>query len=513
MPKTPSTKLFDLIKSLSGSEKRYFKIQAKSGNGDQDNKYIQLFDAIEAQKVYDDEALRAYIYKGQKIQSRKYSELKAYLYDLILHSLHSYDEKSNVHFRLRSFLQSIRVLYKRGHYDDCEELITKSQKLAEIYERFEYLFDLIQWKKKIAYTTADLNLLSKQLSNYEKLENNYLDQQKNSAAYQNIFYRIMLRIRKDSLLRSDEKKAKLQSIVDHPLLKDYSKATCHQSRVLYHRIWGLYYFGTVDYKKLYTSCEELIELMESRPKLLKEDVSEYISATSNFAACCGLLKKYDEVQQCLDKFKTISPNTLDDEVRIHTEYYSKQFALFIFTGEFDKAKKALADHLRISKKYDEKTFERGRFLFQYFYIYFGTADYDKALDYLNDWLNLPRSVERQDLQSLSRILNLIIHFEMNNSILLDNLFRSTYRFLKNRNRVFDFEKRMLDFIREVNTLTSKKEIKAAFIRLKTDFENYSKEPSQRVMFQYFDFISWVDSKIDGRDFAEVVRQKYKTEKS
>ena len=58
MPKTPSIKLFHLIKSLTGSEKRYFKLFVKDTGG-KTSKYIQLFEAIEKQETFDDEALRA----------------------------------------------------------------------------------------------------------------------------------------------------------------------------------------------------------------------------------------------------------------------------------------------------------------------------------------------------------------------------------------------------------------------------------------------------------------------
>ena len=95
MPKTPSIKLFHLIKSLTGSEKRYFKLFVRDTGG-KTSKYIQLFEAIEKQEVFDDEALRSLVYSTEHIQSRKYSELKAYLYELILKSLQSYDEKTSI---------------------------------------------------------------------------------------------------------------------------------------------------------------------------------------------------------------------------------------------------------------------------------------------------------------------------------------------------------------------------------------------------------------------------------
>jgi len=85
-----------LIKSLSGSEKRYFKLYATGNRSDKSSKYLLLFDAIDLQETPDEEALKAIVYQGEEIKSRKYSELKSYLYDLILTALQGYDEKTSM---------------------------------------------------------------------------------------------------------------------------------------------------------------------------------------------------------------------------------------------------------------------------------------------------------------------------------------------------------------------------------------------------------------------------------
>ena len=127
MPKTPSAKLFRLIKSLSGSEKRYFKLFVQKGNGTT-NKYLLLFDAIDAQETFDEGALKQIIYDKKALSSRKYSELKSYLYELILKALQAYDEKSSVDYQLKSLLLSVRSLYKRSLFDDCYALLRKAKK-------------------------------------------------------------------------------------------------------------------------------------------------------------------------------------------------------------------------------------------------------------------------------------------------------------------------------------------------------------------------------------------------
>ena len=57
MSKTSSDKVFQLIRSLSKAEKRYFKVYTSKQAGDKNNHQL-LFDAIDKQKEYDETALK-----------------------------------------------------------------------------------------------------------------------------------------------------------------------------------------------------------------------------------------------------------------------------------------------------------------------------------------------------------------------------------------------------------------------------------------------------------------------
>ena len=78
--------------------------------------------------------------------------------------------------------------------------------------------------------------------------------------------------------------------------------------------------------------------------------------------------------------------------------------------------------------------------------------------------------------------------------------------------MYDFEKRVLSFIKDSNKIRSSRELRKAFIKLKADFEELSKIPSEKVMFQYFDFIAWLESKTNNESFSSVVKRRYKNRK-
>jgi hypothetical protein len=503
--KTPSSRLYDLVKSLTSAERRYFKLFINSKDATS-SKYERLFDAIAASDSFDEEKLMNAVYGKNPTETRKYSELKSYLYDLVIRSLQSFDEKTSVDYRLKNQLLGVRALFKRSHFEDCKTILAKVKKTATEYEDFKTLVEVLDWEKKIAYTQHDINFLSSELERIANEEQECLDKLSNISAYRNIFFKFLVSIRKD-VSRSQAQRDRFALLMENPLMKDEAQARSFIAKVIYHRILSIHYFSTSNFEFFYSSSNKLISLMEQNQLMLNEGVSEYISVLNNHIISCGRLGKIEEVRRTLDKLLRVKPVTTEDEVIIHRQYYMNKFRLCISTGEFEEGAMELKRHLKTAGKYDKEQFVKSTFYLQYFCIYFGNSNFDDALNSLNDWLKLSESEERKDLQSLARILNLIIHYELGNTMLLDSLLRSTYRYLNKSNRLSEFERKMMNFIREVGKPHSKRETQQILETLKQDFEELSKQPSYGV-FELFDIISWLESKINNKPYAEVVRERF-----
>ncbi|MBI4931145.1 MAG: hypothetical protein HY841_10305 [Bacteroidetes bacterium] len=98
----------------------------------------------------------------------------------------------------------------------------------------------------------------------------------------------------------------------------------------------------------------------------------------------------------------------------------------------------------------------------------------------------------------------------NDMALQQSLVRSTYRFLLKRNRLYKFEECILNFIRKkLSKIHSQKELLHSFSELKKEITQIMKDPFERGIIQDFDFVSWLESKIENRSFAEIVREKAK----
>src|SRR5687767_5435794 len=94
-----SDNLHQLIRSMNGSEKRYFKLFSDRQSQSDEKVYMQLFEAIEKQKEYNQEQIIEQ-FKNEKVIN-KFSVAKARLYELILRSLAVYHSESSVEAYLK----------------------------------------------------------------------------------------------------------------------------------------------------------------------------------------------------------------------------------------------------------------------------------------------------------------------------------------------------------------------------------------------------------------------------
>src|SRR3954465_8378762 len=105
----PSDELHQLIRNLSMSEKRYFKIFSSRHVIAGENNYIRLFDAIEGQPEYNEEKIKAR-FRKETFAAHLPSE-KHYLYQQVLDSLNAFHKDRTFLTRYCNILMTIETLY------------------------------------------------------------------------------------------------------------------------------------------------------------------------------------------------------------------------------------------------------------------------------------------------------------------------------------------------------------------------------------------------------------------
>jgi len=146
MPNRFSDTLFQLIHSLSKSEKRHFKLYIKRSSAKEDLKIIQLFDAVDKMPEYDEKLLLKKLPGTEKPQL---ANLKAHLYKQVLASLRLLKSIENIDLELNEQLDYARILYYKGLYMQSLKLLDKVKEQALLYHQDTILIQVISLEKKI----------------------------------------------------------------------------------------------------------------------------------------------------------------------------------------------------------------------------------------------------------------------------------------------------------------------------------------------------------------------------
>jgi len=512
MSKKVPDKLFRLIHSCSRSEKRYFKITASHNAFGENSNYVKLFDAIDKMDEYSEDNLSK-LFKKESFYKNP-SIAKNRLYENILRSLDAFHAKSSVDVELRRMLHCAEILFSKSMYEESQAALDKAKKTATRYEKHHILLDISKWEKRLmerdSYAGKGIDDVVQLLDS----DNLLLGKISNYAEFWNIKSRLFLLLNKKGKVRDQGELKNFKKIIDNTLLKSEKKALSYETLYLFNHIYSAYFFGIGDYQNSYLYIKKHLALIESKTEIFSEEPNKYFAVLSNMIYLCTQLRKFNEVAFYLSKLKSIPElmergMTEDMEIKLFSSAFSAELSLYIQTGEFDKALQIIPVIEEGMKKFTINTVRSSYFNFNIAIVYFAAGNYSAALKWINKLLNDNSIEANNDIHCFSRILNLIIHLEMGNNEVIPYTLKSTYRYLDKRNRMYRFETVFLQFISQYLKAQNNQQLKSIYQSLKHDLQLLSKDPFEKVVFEYFDFNVWAESKIINKSFAEVIKAHLK----
>lgn len=510
MSKKPSDSLHRLIHSLNKPEKRYFNIYA-SRHSSEKNNYLKLFEAIDKQKQYDEEKIQQKF--KQEVFVKKFAIAKARLFETILRSLDAFHANSSIDAQLKRQLHFVEILYKKSLYDQCNRMLKSAKRLAIKHEKYSSLSEIHHWQKKMIekdnYSGQNEDDLNTLLTEDEHIA----DRIKNFNDYWNIKSRLFVILNKKGKVRTKEELRKFKKIIDNTLLQKVSKALSTETKYLFHHIYSAFYFGIGNYPKCYLHLKKNLAFIETNTELFNEEPNLFFSLLTNTIYVGSQLKKYDEVLINMRKLKAI-PKTFDMkgnedmEIKLFSSAYSIEITLCITLGEFEKGILLIPKIESGLLQYEDKLspVRKAYFYFNIAVLYFGVGKYSVALKWINRLLNDHAINESQDIHCFAEIFNIIIHIELNSQDLLPYVVKSLQRYLNSRNRKYKFETIFLDFVNHLMA-ASAKEVDKSYKKFHEDLIRLSKDSFEKNVYEYFDFISWSESKLKRTSFKNIVIEK------
>ncbi|MEO8209518.1 MAG: hypothetical protein ABI840_03070 [bacterium] len=492
----PSDKLFRLIKSLSKSEKGYF-LKASGKSSGENSQYIKLFNVVDSLKIYDERKIKTILKDEPCI--RQLHVAKNYLYKILMRSLYLFNSESSSNYKCAEAVGNISLLYAKGLYNDCAKEIRKAKAFAHKKGKYENLLEILRWESILMFRelTASIpnNIIEEESKAAEIIQN--------QVGYRRLYHEIFSLMReKGSIRNKDEKKLYIE-IMSDPLLKSVDNALCFESKILYYKIYTIYSSAESDDKKCFTYAEKLVKFMTQHNEFLNDFTNEYVFAMVQKLTSSFNMGEYKKALAISKELRGKKIKYIEQKEYIFYSTYVIELFVYIVDCEFEKGLKIIPQIENELKILSDEINAARLTLYRYiFYIYFGLEDYSTSLIWLNKILNANLH-KRQDLYSLTHILNLIVHYELNNVDLIHNAVINTYRNLYKRKKIYKFESEILKFIRKISNIADASQLREEFRILRLEILKLVDDPYERIPLQYFDFISWLDSKISGKSFIEM----------
>lgn len=505
----PSTELFDLIKTLSKSEKRFFKLSSSLQSGEKN--YVKIFDAIDEQDEYNEEALKE-LFKNESFVQHFPSE-KNHLYKLILKSLRSYHADNSISAILQQEIKNIEILYKKALYKECNKFLLRAKKLAHEHEKFYYLFELINMEKQLLEEAYESGEFDYDLDALIKEENEILEKLRNLAEYHILYSRINYVFRREGFAHNEDERTIVKEIEDYHLIKGKNTALSSSAASICYYIKGLCAVTNRQYQDAYIFFNKVKEILDRNPNLRADLAKRYVRTLSHLLYCYIDNEKFDEAYKVIEEMHQLEGkegfNNIDVEVSIFTSTHLAELVLWEKKGEHRQALNKINHVINGFAKMGDTINKENKLLFHYHIanIYFGAGEYKDALHWINSVLNENEQSLRQDIYGFARMINLIIHYELGNHDLLEYIIKSTLRFLNKKEKDYKVESVIVKHLRKLVKITMEMERREAYQKMKNELEELFENPMERVLLDYFDILSWLDSKIQNISFTDAVKKR------
>jgi len=505
----PSTELHDLIRSLSKSEKRFFKLHSSLQSGDKN--YLRIFDAIDKQKVYDEEGIKKLFAKETFIKHLP-SE-KNHLYKLILKALRAYHSESSVSGVLKQEIKNIEILYQKALYVECNKLLHRAKRIAKDNERFYYWFELLNWEKMLLEEAYESGEFTKDLDALIEEERDVIEKLRNLAAYHILYSKINYVFRSGGYVRTDEEHAMVEEISEHPLIKGKNTALSWRAATICYYTQGFCQWAKRDWKTSLVKFERVKQILDEHP-LIKADLPKrYIKALHYIINAQIEMLDLRSAKANIKYMRELpgTPGFLGQNIdaQVFVASFLSELRLLDRAGEHEKAM-ALADPVLVGMEQLGDRLHKEHELEFYFTlarVHFGGGEMNKALFWLNKVLNDNEPTLRQDIFTYARLFNLVIHYELGNFDLLEYIVRSTQRFLSKRHRAEQMETILMDHIKKLSRAKEPSAKRELFRSMHDQFMPLLEDPNESLVLKYFDVLAWVEGHLEGMSFSEVVRKR------
>ncbi len=507
MSKTPNDQLlFELIKSLTKSEKRSFKLFAKRAGGESETKYLKIFDVMDKIDSYDEAIIMK---KLPGVSKTQFANQKSHLYGQVLASLRLSHLKVDIDIELREQLDYIRVLYKKGLYFQSLRLLSRAKKVTGNYRKDLFQLALLDYEKQIR---------SQQVFDLQEDYAQQIDEETDLAMerfnrvqkFFSLASRMKARFVEKGMVKSEQEMNNLKALF-YRNLPDYDEEEmAFNERFYLYRAFYWFAYLTYDFENCVLYAEKWVLLFQETG-LDKKRKAGYLKGLNRLLQSAFRVndqEKFAQYFEILQDFeedeKPLASNT--QSLLLKYKVLQALNRVFLFT-DFDKQQADIESLLEQTEK--EKSYIDKHNLLVIYYkagvFFFAQQNYEKSKEYFNKLIH-DKDKLRTDLKGFARLMLVLIDYDSGEEEYIDRKVKAAYLHFQQHQSLNAFQEIFLNFIGDTGNIFPQ-ELKKRFMALKLKLEQLEGETFTKKLQLYFDLMSWLNAKIENKTFKEVVQEK------
>jgi len=504
-----SNDLFDLIKSLEKSEKRYFKIQMKKSDSSLQQNMVLLFDAIDKQKIYNENKIKQKF--ADKAFAKRLTVTKTRLYNAILKSLEVYYSSSYSDSNLTGMVEQVEILFGKGLFKQAQHLLFSIKKKAIGENRFLVLQKILKTER------AHFNKLvidnETQNKNNRNLNLKIIEQYKNILDFNKIWVKFHYELINSAVPISGTSiiEKVLNKYEQNLLLNDklnLSTTAEVQKVSLNSFIASL----NGELKKCLNYRLQLVSILEENPYLISSDTTAYINQLNNVIYSQYHSKLYNETLSSVSKLESLKfkPNLKLNSKKllyINIRVYIARITIYRTTNNIALSIAYLRPFLKFYNEHSYLMELRNQvsFLINIALVHFFNANYNKATDACNEILNFDIKNHFAENYLVSNTILIISYFELKIENLFESVCKSTSRFLTDKKDAYKIVSIIIKYLKAINNMVSKTEIAEKWNAFKKDTLKVTKQNEKyNVFVEEIKLFEYINSKITKQSMFKVI---------
>lgn len=499
-----SNDIFELVKVMTRKEKTFFRRYFRLNSAGKDGAMIRLFEKLSEYSSKSDKYYEEEIKNGLDVKTvRHFPVVKNKLYRLLLKSMNAYREDNSNAEIVKNLLEQYDILFSKSLLKQSENVLKKARKISEDNEMFLYLQDIMNKERVLARYMLDAVSYEKVIEKVYRDQIINLEKMRNLTDMNDLGNRITIMIQKNptSRARNADLLSEMEYITEHPLLKDESKMLSSTTLKRFYNLNTVTSEWRSDHSSAMVFARKYSELVEKEVESGKSTIHEYIISLYTVAIGCTRSENLDEYEKVYKKFAGINERFefITDRDKLEAFYYLGLDVLSSSASNYHPE--------RGLKMYEEAELNHGQMdrmlslqqkIVWYFVIArfcFFKAAYPDAGRWLNRLIQIPNIDVSQDYQCYARIMNLVVAYESGNPDRIEHELRRSYYFLTKRNKIYKYERIILEYTRQAFKVRSQKEINEMLEFMHRDLSSISNDPFEKNAFDAFNMIPWLEKKL------------------